>query len=328
VAQALAGGCTSTAMVWAMHMQQVAVLVNHAPSSWRDDALREVATTGGLVASVTSERGKGGHLLSAVAPLKPEGDGVVVDRHAPVVTAGLRASSFLITMRANEAAPQNQVVLVFARRDQLTVETEGEWDTMGMRGTESVALHLHGRVPVSQVFEANAFRRLALATMIPVGHLAWTAVWLGAARRALADMLEVFRSPKGRVDIDIGSDLFATRLAPIRVRIELADAYLARVLAEYEALGAGGERSDYSRYADTPVQLHVNTLKVVVSDLVYEAIDALIELSGLRHGYARGAAVPLERTLRDLRAASLMYSNERLLIAIGRLSLFDRDVVT
>jgi hypothetical protein len=54
-------------------------------------------------------------------------------------------------------------------------------------------------------------------------------------------------------------------------------------------------------------------------------VDGLMEVAGLATGYRRTPESPLERIFRDLRSASLMYSNDRLLLASGRLGLLDRE---
>jgi acyl-CoA dehydrogenase len=55
-------------------------------------------------------------------------------------------------------------------------------------------------------------------------------------------------------------------------------------------------------------------------------VDRLVQFAGLSRGYARNSPMPLERAFRDLRSASLNYSNDRLLTAIGSLQALDRPV--
>src|SRR5438034_1091026 len=132
------------------------------------------------------EHGMGAHLLTADAALQPAAGGLWLDRDGPVVTGGMYADAFLVTMRASADAAQNRTTLVYADRAQLDVVPRGDWDTLGMRATDSRALKLSGRIPEDQVVgEPGVFRRVALESMIPVGHLAWAACWLGTARGAL-----------------------------------------------------------------------------------------------------------------------------------------------
>jgi acyl-CoA dehydrogenase len=184
VAQVLAGGCLSTAMIWAMHCQQVDCLVRYATPRLREELLPRIARGETYLASVTTEPGKGGHLLSAVAALQDGGgDLLTVERDAPIVTGGEYAEGFLVTMRAATEASDRQVSLVYLDRSQARVESRGEWDSLGMRATRSVGMRLSGQVPPHQIVGAPGdFRTVAVESMIPAGHLAWAACWLGAAR--------------------------------------------------------------------------------------------------------------------------------------------------
>jgi acyl-CoA dehydrogenase len=322
VAQVLAGGCLSTAMIWAMHGQQVDPLVRHAGPRLRDELLPRIARGEVYLASVTTEPGKGGHLLSAVSPLQADGGSLTLERSAPIVTGGEHADGFLVTMREAADSPANRVSLVYLDRAQAHTETVSGWDPLGMRGTHSVGMRLSGAVPAYQVIgEPGGFRAVAAESMIPAGHLAWAACWLGAARSALADLVALVRSPGRPRSMDPQSELTAERLARIRIDLELVGAYLHRVRDEVLAERAAGRSLDTS-----VLQIHLNTLKVVAAELTFSAVDRMVQLAGLSTGYLRSSPIPLERHLRDLRSASLNYANDRLLTATGLLTLLDRSV--
>lgn len=325
VARELAEGCMSTAMVWGMHCQQVVTMVDHAPDALRDDVAPRIGAGDVYIASVTSERGKGGHLLTALAPLEEDGSSLIVRRDAPIATGGMHADAFLITMRAGADASPSEVALVWADRADLEVEARANWDPMGVRGTHSVALELRGRVPRRNLVGANGFRDVALRTFVPVGHIAWSSAWLGAATGALRKMLAVFRDPRTRREYDVQSDLFVTRLARIRLELGVVGACLRQALDVWQEL-CRDPHAQSADYEHPRFQIAINELKIVASERLFAAVDQLIELSGLRHGYLRTSPVPLERTFRDLRSASLMYGNDRLLVANGKLALLDREV--
>jgi len=156
-----------------------------------------------------------------------------------------------------------------------------------------------------------------VARFIPAGHVAWAACWLGAARGALRAVLGLMRDPRGRGQFNFSSDLVRSRLARVRLDLDTVAALLGQVIAE---VGAAGDPEA------VPLQLRLNGLKILAAERCFEAVDSLIQLVGLRHGYMRDAPAPLERLFRDLRSASLNYANERLLIANGALTLVDRDV--
>jgi acyl-CoA dehydrogenase len=318
IAGMLGSGCTSTAMIWAMHCQQVDCLVRFATPKLRAELLPRIAAGEIYLASITTEPGKGGHLLSGRAALDSGPDDLRLDRDAPIVTGAAHAEGFLVTMREAPDAADHRVSLCFAYRDQLTVTTTAGWDTLGMRGTESRALQVCGTVADHQlVGPPGEFKTVAVECMIPAGHLAWSALWLGAARRALSDVLTSVRA-RGRGS---QSDLTWERLARARIDLELGAAYLGVVRDEVLAHRRAG-----TPLAGTATQIHLNNLKVIASERAFSTVDRLMQVAGLFLGYKRDSAVPLERIFRDLRSASLNYSNDRLLTMNGSLTLMDRGV--
>lgn len=322
ISQELAACCMSTALIWAMHCQQTDSLVRFASPWLREHVLPRVARGELYLASVTTEPGKGGHLLTGVAPLRHAGDLLRLDRDAPVVTGGLHAQGFLVTMRASDDATQNQVSLVYADRDQLEVAPSGGWDTLGMRGTQSGGLKISGAVPARQVVgDPGGFRAIAVESMAPVGHLGWAACWLGTARGAFGELVGWLRSGNRSRSIDVSSDLVSERIARVRMDLELVGAYLHRVTDELVGLRAEGRS-----LSGTEVQIHLNTLKVAAAELTFRAVDRMVQLAGLTAGYRRDSPLPLERSFRDLRSASLNYANDRLLVSTGALALMDRAV--
>ncbi|MEV4556237.1 acyl-CoA dehydrogenase family protein [Kitasatospora sp. NPDC049285] len=325
VGRLLGHGCTSTAMIWAMHCQQVATVVRHGSAALRQEVLPQVAAGSFLLASITTEAGKGGHLFSAEAALGTDRDGLLLERDAPVVTAGMEADGYLVTMRTGADRQANDVSLAFVPRSGAELDFRSGWDTLGMRGTASVGLHLRTRLTADQLVGGpGGFPELAVATLVPVGHLAWCSVWLGVAQGALAHVVGLLRDPKVRAGRQ-RSDLAAHDLARVRLRLDTAAALLQACLSEYQELDARTQDGP-GRYSDVAFQLHINGLKVHVSESAFAAVDELVTIAGLRYGYTRSPATPLERAFRDLRAAALMYSNDRLLVANGQLALLDRQV--
>ncbi|MGW0331795.1 acyl-CoA dehydrogenase family protein [Streptomyces sp. NPDC003011] len=307
----------SLAMVFAMHCQQVAALVEHADGTLRDGLLPRIGAGEVYLASVTTEAGKGGALLTATAPLEQREGHLLLDRFAPIVTGGAHADGFLVTMRSPDSENEHDVSLVYADRSQLEVASAGGWDPHGMRASHSGALHLRGTVPGHQVVgQHGRFRDIVTHTFGPLAHLGWSAAWLGTAEGALARTVGMLRSSRTRGGALLDSELLLTRLARVRHRLEAVDALLARTLDTVI-------HEDVTR---PRVQLLVNGLKVTASEQCHAAVQELVDAVGLRHGYLRDSPVALERALRDLRSASLNFSNDRLLLADGKLTLLDAEV--
>ncbi|GAA0682432.1 acyl-CoA dehydrogenase family protein [Kitasatospora atroaurantiaca] len=314
----LASACSSTAMIWAMHCQQIDCIVQFGSQHLRDELLPRVASGEVYLASITSEPGKGGHLLSGRAAVEGDAENLRFERETPIVTGGAHAEGFLVTMRESPDAADHRVTLFYADRQQLSLESFGTWDTLGMRGTESQGMRLGGSVPAHQVIgEPGEFKRVAIESMIPAGHLAWSAIWLGTARGALSNVLTLVRS-RGKAR---HSELMAERIARARIDIELVAAYLGVVRDEVLV-----RRRDKTSLSSTSTQIHLNNLKVVASEMTFRAVDRLLEVAGLFSGYKKDSVIQIERNFRDLRSASLNYSNDRLLTMNGALTLLDRTV--
>ncbi|MYS24052.1 Acyl-CoA dehydrogenase, partial [Streptomyces sp. DvalAA-14] len=297
----------SLAMIFAMHCQQAAAVVRHAQGPLRGELLPELGAGRVYLASVTTESGKGGALLTSTAELQERDGFLLLDRFAPIVTGGAYADGFLVTMRSPHARADHEVSLVYAHRDQLDIASAGGWDPLGMRASHSGALHLRGLVPDHQVVgEHGRFREVVAATFGPLAHLGWSASWLGAAQGALSRVVRLLRDPKTRGGASLDSELLLTRLASVRHRLEAVDALLWHTLDVVEA------ETDLTR---PRTQLLVNGLKVTASEQCHAAVQELIDAVGLRHGYLRDSPVRLERAMRDLRSAALNYSNDRLRLA-------------
>ncbi|HEY7417892.1 MAG TPA: hypothetical protein VH593_22105, partial [Ktedonobacteraceae bacterium] len=104
--------------------------------------------------------------------------------------------------------------------------------------------------------------------------------------------------------------------------IDIVNAYLEKTTREYEQLRSSGDIQKI--YTSAAYNIQLNNLKVLASEQLFETVNQLMQLVGMRYAYLENDLVPLERTMRDLRSASLMYANDRLVLANGALALFER----
>ncbi|MBV9511138.1 MAG: acyl-CoA/acyl-ACP dehydrogenase, partial [Caulobacteraceae bacterium] len=182
---ALGRACGSTALIFAMHQVKVACLVrHHGGSTWQLNFLRRVASEQLLLGSSTTEGKAGGAVRSSSAPIELDGQGVRLLRAATVVSYGEQADAIVTTARRNpDAAAADQVLAVFLREDY-RLERTGGWNTLGMRGTCSMAFGLEARGQAEQVLAAP-YAEIHARTMTPAAHLLWGAVWAGIAAEAV-----------------------------------------------------------------------------------------------------------------------------------------------
>ncbi|MGQ4599083.1 acyl-CoA dehydrogenase family protein [Nocardia sp. R6R-6] len=313
VARVLGRASASVALIWVMHSQQVLTIRRYAADELRDRVFDSVRRGANYIGSVTTETSTGGDLhTSDVAPV-PDGERIAIRRHAPVVTGGCFADSFLIKTQSTASRSPRDTALVYADREDLTVTVGPSVDMMGMRSTGNVALDFAGSVP-----RANELRtplpELLPAYFAPLAHIGWASAWLGCAEDALAKVLRWIRRGAGRRLVE--SDAALEDLARIRADIEVVAA----------CLGACVRRAaDDADLAGSTDQIHLNVLKTVASRHCFTAVDRMVRLVGWDEGYLRDSELGLERSLRDLRAAELMFHDRRLRRSTGALLLQTPD---
>ena len=185
VCETLGRYCASTAMIYAMHLIQVACMDRHrAASPFFARYLVEVAEKQVLIGSVTSEATVGGELRTSVAGVEHRGNRVAITKNATTISYGAQADALLLTARRSPEAPANDQVLVLLQRNDYSLEEVGTWDTLGMRGTCSPGFRVVADAPEDQVLDAP-FADIASHTMVPFSHILWSSCWLGIATAAV-----------------------------------------------------------------------------------------------------------------------------------------------
>lgn len=323
IAQILGSACLSTSMIWGMHCQQVLALVKYTKNDLKKEILNEIVQEQLYIASVTSEYGKGGHLLTSQSPLNwISKNKFYINREAPTVTGGANADAYLITTKTEENGVDSEVSLIYALRKELEVSQVGGWNAMGMKGTQSVAMNINGLLDDKNILTKVKFEKVAQYTLIPMAHIMWVSSWLGAAKNCFKQLIETLR--KNKYTKKYNSDIITYCLSEVRLLLDTVDIYLNHVIDLYE-------KQYHSQCLDTSslktFNIHLNNLKILGSENLFKAVNKLIEVAGLYHGYLKNSETNLERTFRDLRAASLMYHNDRLKLANGKISLFDSDLL-
>ncbi|CAM5243287.1 Acyl-CoA/acyl-ACP dehydrogenase OS=Streptomyces cyaneofuscatus OX=66883 GN=G3I52_09330 PE=3 SV=1 [Streptomyces cyaneofuscatus] len=318
VAGKIARSCGSTAMVWAMHQGQLACLCRHHGDV---PELVELARTAvarqWLIASVTSEPAGGGDIRTSAAALVPSTDGsgtATLVKDATTVSYGAAADLFQVTVRRTPEAAANDQVLVAVRRDQATLEQRGTWAPLGMRGTSSPGFRLTGTVPQEQIL-GGLFADIAGATMVPLTHTLWAAVWLGLAGEAVNRAVKVSRR---RSVSHPGGDAARSALGEARWRLASLEALLADMTVRtQEVLDEGAQPT-------AGQSVRTNALKVAASESALEIAHLSLRVCGMA-GYSEEGPYSVARIIRDLSSAPIMINNSRLLDATAQLMLMERQ---
>jgi len=176
---ALAQGCASSAMVFAMHHIQVACLARHGLNSkFFRDYLTELVAKQYVLASMTSEVGTAGDTRSSICAVEVNGDRFTLNKDATTGSYCAHADGILVTCRRAADAPSSDQVLVLVRNGDYKLTQTTSWDTMGMRGTCSPGFKLESSGPAVQILPGS-FADSSAQTMVPYSHVLWSALWWG-----------------------------------------------------------------------------------------------------------------------------------------------------
>ncbi|OAS21918.1 hypothetical protein A8708_06815 [Paenibacillus oryzisoli] len=322
IAQILSSSCLNTGVIWSMHCQQVALLVQHLHGSYRQQLLFRLASEQTYIASITTEQNKNENIFKSVSPLQKTDQGWLLQRTAPIVTGGQHGDLFLIYMGGITDYSDQDVVVAIVDRNNAKIDYTSAWNSMGMRGTGSIGMEIEAQLEEAHILKSNnGFKEIALQTIVPVGHIALSSSWLGAAKGVFEKLTSVIRRPANRSKFNMNSDLLFEKLGKIRIKLDTVDHYLKEMIRQYDRI-----RSDDPVNLQTNTfSIQINNLKILASEMLYDAVDEMVNLAGVGYGYTKNETIPLERTLRDLKSARLMYRNDLLLTTNGKLSLFEKN---
>jgi len=319
--EALGQHCSSAAMVFAMHQIQVACIVRHAEASpYFRDYLRELVEKQTLIASVTSEAGVGGEMRTSVCAVQKSGDTFKLDKDATTISYGAHADDLLVTARRAPDAPANDQSLVLVRKADYTLEQNGAWDTLGMRGTCSPPFKLKSTGKAAQILE-TPFADIASHTMVPFSHVLWANCWLGiataAVSRARAFVRTQARAKPGTTPPS------ALRLAEVSGMLQSLRANVHDVAAECEALmtqpDAGTDVLSSIAFA-----LKMNNVKVSTSQVLADIVQRCLLICGIM-GYKNDSKFSIGLYLRDALSAALMVGNDRIYATNASMLLVLKD---
>lgn len=304
---ALATQCGASAMVLAMHYNQLACLTRHVgggPGSAPLQAyLRELVHEQYLLASMTSEQGTFGNTRTSICAVEVQGDTYRLTKDATTGSYCAEADAILITCRRHADATASDQALVLARKGQYTLTQTSEWDTLGMRGTCSPGFRIEASGPAWQVLECP-FATSSAESMVPFSHVIWAALWAGIAhgalQRAATYVRAIARKNPGQTPYT------AKALAAAVGDLQALRETWQQVAAEFDALG-----DQRQPLHDMPWALKFNNLKIKASEAAPHLVHQALQIVGIQ-GYKNDGPYAVGRHYRDVLSASLMISNDRI----------------
>ncbi|MFJ6680194.1 acyl-CoA dehydrogenase family protein [Microbacterium sp. NPDC091382] len=284
--QRLAGAAPATALAINMHLVWTGVAKIMADRG--DDALRfaqEGAARGEVFAFGISEAGNDLVLFGSDTDAAPRPDGSYAFTGTKIFTSLAPVWTHLGLHGLDTSAPEDpRLVFAFVPRSDAVV-TRDDWDTLGMRGTQSRTTELHGAVaPVDRIV-----RRLPVGSspdplvfgIFSAFEILLASVYTGIARRALDLAVETART---RTSKKTGR----TYSQDPDIRWRVADMALA-----YDAL---------------PVQ--VESLAADVDDLADHGAMWFPKLSAIKHRAATTAKQVVDEAMLVAGGSSFFTRNE------------------
>jgi acyl-CoA dehydrogenase len=317
--EALGQYCGSSAMIYAMHMIQVACIVHHAgQSAFFQEYLRQLVERQRLIASATTEVGVGGDLRTSVCAVEVAGDSFRLIKKAPVISYGEAADDILVTCRKSPEAPAGDQVLLLVRRGECTAEPLSGWDTLGFRGTCSSGFTLTARGKVEQILPAS-FGDILSQTMHPYSHIVWSSLWSGIAIDAVNRARAFVRAEARKTPSE--TPPAALRLAEVDGVLQEMRHNIASHAHDYRDLLA---RAEPEALDDFRFAVRTNNLKIASSHRVVDVVGRALLICGIS-GYRNDSKFSLSRHLRDAYGAALMVNNDRILKLNATMLLAHRE---
>jgi len=311
--------CSSTAMIYSMHMIKLSSLVAHGTAyEWHCNIMRRIAAEQLLLASSTTEAGSG-DLRNSTCAVVRDGANFRLEKDATCISYGELADMILVTARANPESPSTDQVLVVALKGQYKLERTFDWDTLGMRGTRSQGYKFDCTAPVEQIIP-QPFAEIAAQSMLATCHLLWGALWYGIASEAFNRAQAFVKAAARRSPNAIGPG--GLRLAEASVTLQEMRAVVVDGLKRYEAACRMEDPSSSMSYL-----VAMNNVKVSASALMVKVLDQAVMICGLP-GYKNNTPYSLTRLMRDAHSARIMISNDRILSNTSSLLLMARQDAT
>lgn len=313
VVEQLAIGCSSTAMVYVMHLSTLPLLDVCCSGEQRQHLLRRI-TQGQLAGFAMSEPGSGTRIWHMDSYAVRDGDDYILNTFKSFCTSAGQADFYLVPLRSSPDVDTSDISIFWVDGRDPGVQPQGTWDGMGMRGNSSTPIAFKDcRVPpIQRIGEENEGFSSMMAYTLPIYLLGLSSVYLGIAQAAFEHALA---HVKERVHTDTGQSLAHVEtvqryFAEMRLQIDHVRCMILRVaqMADnatvlFNEFHEAGLLDDIIREnPDDPFFVELAQVKVAACEMAVDVTNKALQVCGGR-AYKRGHLV--ERAYRDARAGSL-----------------------
>lgn len=294
VAEELAQGCASTAMVYVMHISAAQAIASSGLLEGRDDILRQIAAGKHLTTLALSERGSRSQFWAPVSKLSPRGDAFITSAQKSWVTAADHADSYVSSAQRPDAASPLESTVYLAHKGTNGLRVAGTFDGLGLRGNDSAPVEIDGlRVEKGQLISPlGEGPKTLLEVVLPWFAMGTAAMANGLCRAAVAATAHHLQTAgfehtgTGLRDLAV----LRARLAQMSARTDQARALLGYTLAEVTAGSEGAP-------------LYVLESRLTSLEAAVEVTDLAMKTCG---GAAFSRQLGIERLFRDARAGWVM----------------------
>lgn len=291
--EVLAQACSSSAICFGMHCVGTAVMAAKPTDYHRERYLKPIAQGRHITTLSLSEPGTGVHFYLPNTKLSLEGSDFIVNGTKHFVTSGGRASSYVISAVASNAAPGEFSCLV-VDGDAPGIRFSGEWDGFGMRGNSSITMNLeNARTPRASLLGEEGDQIWYVFEIIaPYFLVAMAGTYLGIAQAAFDYALNHVRT---RVHSHSGASLSEADVLQYHI-----GRMWSRLEATRQLLYSAAYQADTGNAEVMPAIL---SAKAEVADVAVATVNDAMTLCG---GIAYRENGLLARLLRDVRASHVM----------------------
>jgi alkylation response protein AidB-like acyl-CoA dehydrogenase len=302
VSEALAQGCSSTAMVFVMHVSAVQAIAASPTLARKAGLLREIAAGRHLTTLALSEKGSRSQFWAPVSHIAQSNGQLSVSAEKSWVTSAGNADSYVASAQKPGAASPFESTLFLVRRSDPAVRVQRAFDGLGLRGNDSspVSLQNVGVTDGDLITPQGEGAAAMLQVILPWFNIGSAAMSNGLCRAAVGATAAHLQAGAFEHTGTALRDLptLRARVADMCVRTEQAAALLDKTISILE-------REAGPAPAPTTVE---GPLFVLLTRLA--SIEAAADVTDLAMKACGGAAfsrhMDLERVFRDARAGCVM----------------------
>ena len=295
VAEAIGRVDASAALCFGMHCVATAVIAAKPTERQRKEFLDAIVAGEHLTTLALSEPGTGAHFWLPQTRMTRSEDGLRIDGEKSFVTNGSKADSYVVsTVAADPDAPMGEFSCVLVPAEVPGLTWVDVWDGIGMRGNSSRRARLDDvRLGADHLLGAEGDQIWYVFEVVaPFFLMAMAGTYLGVAQSSLdeatAHLSRRVHAHTGRRLA--GEPLLQHRLGVLWAQVERTRRLIYWAADEADAGGASG----------------LPGLTSAKAEVARCAVDVTNEAMTLVGGIGYRDRFPLERNLRDARAADVM----------------------